>query len=814
MENNVQLNSQGSARQLSSESDLGTAGTYIVSTDLVIYTTPSTSGPVEVVKTIVIAKGVTLIFQGGKILCKGTRRLRLQGNDTVLTAPIEQIFGDGVEIAGTWRIDKAYPQWFDALAGSVGTKEGKPHDSSFAINKAIQMKGTGEVFLPRGNYYINRPLEVPVGITLCGEPERNLNDTGGHEKDDYVASYIIPYVITDGKLADYFKGNGIVRININSDNTGWKQQYPFNTAKICNLLFKNSCGNSMNKTMDDGSELSVTNTVLIARQVCCLVAGGFTFENVAWVDFPSAIKWLKNQYSDDKHIRGCCFVLWNFQNDQGVARVCADTYPLPAVENANDAHPVDLSSLTLTAKYLIDAHCLGDGLTIINSETENGTVVPSCQDYFKCLYISDCKGGSISDCILNRDVVIRYSSGLTYRNNHMELGAQLRVEDCNMEISQNYIEKGRRPSLVLGTVANGNNPTREGVSTSNIILSGNMFRIYTPPKNSVLYPEGAGKGTERTPIKDICIYDIAISSVFGSPISVKMTENYRFTTSQFESHQATGIMIAKLSRDTRKVGGKEVVEEVLTPFNEFNNYSHFLSVECTILEQFQLVYNRTFNSIPTLSGLEIMSNSQIDNANINYPQKQSNISSKGEGVSSKATDNSSASDIPSLSSPQYKYYAQVIIDRERGIVGKTQPFGYKSDSDYDPSIGNLIELGSMTPGPGFILRLIREKKSDLPKFEWVDIPLISGKFLYDNYYSVNGYVWHFAQSNDPECEIKNSGMLSIEYFNSKARCMSKSGTPSLGTWRYLDEIINFEKATSGHFCYVHSESGTLNWEKV
>lgn len=785
---------------LMTENDLKNPGTYIVSTDVAVVFKEGDSKS----RTIVISEGVTLIFQGGKIVISPEESeakieqysLYLQGNNTALEAPINQIFGTGVEATGTWCIDKAYPQWFDALAGSDEQKTTSPHDSSIAINKAIKMKTVGEVFLPKGNYFIHNPIDVPVGISLCGEGERILYKQTPDGPSPYsVSTYLIPYMIKDGKIEDKFKGRGIVRINIKKSELDWEQSYPISTSKISNIRFSNRYTCNIKNTAKTDSDIS--NVVLVGRQVCCLVAGGFTFDNVSWENFPSAIKWLDGLYCDNKHVTDCTFTLWDFQNDQGVKDICSETYPPEPLkdENGNVIENPDLALLSLTPKYLIDLRGNGDGLTIKNCETDNGSVVPSCQDYFKSVCLLRCMGGSISDSILNRDVVIKHSSAITYRNNHMEMGAQLFVEDCNMEISENIIEKGRRPSLVFGTEGTG----RTQANGSNIVLSGNIFRIYTPPTHK------AGT-SERTPIKDISEYDMAITTKFNSPVSLIMTANYRMTTCKYNSHQATGIMIAKLSKETDQGTGNTT--EVMEPFEEFNRYSHFLSVECTILENFQLAYNKTYNSIPTLSDLWMMSNDQIDNVNwpLNKLVKQTTDDSPIIGT------------LPS--EPLYEYFAQVIIDERRGIVGNFQEFGYYESNgklDYKPALGNLIILQDMVLGPGYILRLVRLKKSDRTKVEYVNIPLISGKFLYDNYYSVNGYVWKpiVPASMTTTWRIMDSGMLNVEYFNSKARCMTEvSGSPSAGTWNEMDEIINFGTNDSGHFCYVKTEQGSLGWKKI
>ena len=61
-----------------------------------------------------------------------------------LQAPISRVF-DGTEFVGHWDMDRAYPQWF---------ADADCDDWSEPINKAIDLKGSGEVFLPAGIYYV------------------------------------------------------------------------------------------------------------------------------------------------------------------------------------------------------------------------------------------------------------------------------------------------------------------------------------------------------------------------------------------------------------------------------------------------------------------------------------------------------------------------------------------------------------------------------------------------------------------------------------------------------------------------------------
>ena len=113
---------------------------------------------------VYLESNVTLIFMGGMITGNGT----LIGNNTSLVAPISQIFSSNINVIGAWNIDKAYPQWFGAVSGAN-------NDCSDAINKAITMKVTGEVFIPRGKYVIKNIIHVKYGIQLIGESGTEAN---------------------------------------------------------------------------------------------------------------------------------------------------------------------------------------------------------------------------------------------------------------------------------------------------------------------------------------------------------------------------------------------------------------------------------------------------------------------------------------------------------------------------------------------------------------------------------------------------------------------------------------------------------------
>lgn len=147
-----------------------TAGTYAV------------TDTIKLTSNLVIPDDVTLIFQGGKFeVAEGCEEnITITGSHTCLVAPITTIFGENITVNGTWSIDRAYPQWFASENVS---------DWSLPINKAIKMKGAGEVFLRNGIYGVKSPIYMNKGIQLIGENIQSMND---NYQDDKLCTRIMP----------------------------------------------------------------------------------------------------------------------------------------------------------------------------------------------------------------------------------------------------------------------------------------------------------------------------------------------------------------------------------------------------------------------------------------------------------------------------------------------------------------------------------------------------------------------------------------------------------------------------------------------
>lgn len=805
---------------------------------------------------LVIAEDVTLIFEGGcfttSLNLKMPRmpisagqggpgdlstlsqvsKFYLIGNNTVLKAGPEQIFGDSMEVTGPWITERSYPQWFDQLAGKQkgvhafrGDREYYKHlhDCSAAINKAVRFKGVGEVFLPQGNYYISHPIKLPIGITLAGETYRNMsagtqdeelfkiwNDRGWFDMDcACVGSVIIPFIENLGyNEKDFIATNystpfdrGIFRINLEEDKKNgdkdnadddWIASFPLNVSAmkdlaIFNILYTNK---------ENFGNIAVKNHIEIARKECCVIAGGYTFQNVKWYNFPMAIKWT-DHYTDLRKITDCSIQLH------------------PNIRNAIDS----LKDGKRECMYMITIPFLGDALQITHSSTDAGSFNPEEQRFFKGIYVRSCHGGSISDCIINMDVVLRGCIGVTFRNNHMENGAQILIQESVVEVTGNHFEKGSRPSLLF-EVPDSQNPAKKlrgPLDESNVIVSGNYFMTYT------LRSDASEQTAQRTPIKKVNPYDIVFDKKFGGVFNVRLTANYRYSHNELGSLQPTGIMLGLVDYSSG--------EAMVTPFEGFNKYSYFLSDECQIHEGFKLDFYREFNKIPQIGEGCFMNNGGVPFVNDSAFSRDQTVHDSSQSDNDVNPGTGMSDDIaPNPFKEDYTYYAQPFLDAQRGIAGVRQNFTANQDDSVDNQHGTgmLIRLtGALSAVPCMLrlFKIVTNTKGENAVF-YVDIPIVGGEYLYDNGYSVNCYPWikvPEANISNPEDYIKDTlsitssvqtGIKRVSFMGDNVKAFVDSSTlPNAYGWKVTDELINISAGNAGHYC-VGLVNGQKKWIKL
>ena len=479
---------------------------------------------IKVTAAVTVGKNVTLDFQGGMIVSSAPTRI--VGRGTRVVAPIQQIFGDNVECAGDWAIDRAYPQWFSALDYSYHKNENdhlrdpkRGDDWSVAINKAINMKVTGEVLIPRGHYYIQNPIYVHYGIVLRGESGRRNSpvDQLGKPEDFAFGTFIEPS--TAGKnLVSQFNGEYMMYVNKHPTENTWKFNHPQSSmTQVCNLTLSN--------IYQWGKE-SVG-----LKGICCY--GGAVFNGIFFYHLYTAIRFepgVHSLYSDGREIFDCLV-------------------HQPDTEPDYDKNVDDMSDSEFL--YAFDLPFLGD-----NTVMQGNHVIHS--DHIRALRLGDSSGAVIKGNIFNCDVFISSCHGVDFSANHMEDGAQVKVAKSNVTIRNNFLERGARPSVWIQGGVYG----EIGVAT----LENNSYLNYD------YAPRRGGETVEqnRQRLATMSDHDICV----GKDCNVTLRNEYRFEAARHGVAVMHTFGVQLLKYDENK--------KTTAPFTEFNSLSHLLSQECQI----------------------------------------------------------------------------------------------------------------------------------------------------------------------------------------------------------------------------------------
>lgn len=419
---------------------------------------------------VYLESNVTLIFMGGMITGNGT----LKGNNTFLVAPITQIFSSDLNITGSWIMDRAYPQWF-------GAKNDGITDSSQAINKAINLKRVGEVFIPRGEYVVSSSIMLKFGVILCGEKAWEAVDPNEQNDDIYLGTAIRP------SQSANFIGDFMILVNTlgpNPETAVWVQSYPDILTSVRNIFFKN-------------------DTDIAVRGV--LFAGCFEIDHCRWSDFPQAVASAEQCYSDNKVITNCVYS-------------CRKEF-------SNSYYAFDLSGL-------------GDNLCF----TGNLVDLYSTND---ALHISFCTSGEVCRNIINSNVKIENSKGITFSSNHCEgLQTQVYISKSSIDISNCYFEKGTLPTLRIEV----NSPYND---ISVINLDNCAFVYYEAYFDSKSGTVEDGNG---------CLFDIQTDG----EVSLNISNSFRY----WLKRGLAGKMY---------IYGLSTCDSNNNPIHKFNEYSYMLS---------------------------------------------------------------------------------------------------------------------------------------------------------------------------------------------------------------------------------------------
>ena len=592
--------------------------------------------------SVLLASNITLIFMGGIITGNGD----LKGNNTSLIAPISQIFGLELNVIGSWIMDRAYPQWFGAVADSL-------EDCSDAINKAITMKGTGQVFIPRGKYIIKKILHVKYGIQLVGES--GMENKTEKEK----GTFLVAEMDNSSRLVEdsLFTNGYVVEINVKDwyvNEKGekvcnWEVLYSSNQTQIERLLFSNN--------------ISKLKAIFSAASCCEIKA--CTFSN-----FQQSIVFSNNHYIDRKRVTGC------------------------VINNSIDIHRGE-------SLYTIDFGFLGDGLVCDFNAINNGS-------YNKGIRIASCLGGNITSNIVNADIWISGSKGITFNSNHMEDG-QVVIQDSNVSLHNNYFKKLNRPCVVIQSGGD------EDVSVVN--MADNLFLFYDKEDRD---------GVQYT-VADICEYDIQLRGVTTKTQMVqmlKLSQNYRYWVRSGSIGKMYLCGIALCGND-------------MLPMKEFNKYSYLLSQSSLIAP-----------------------NGYIDK--LGYIDNVRDIFITLYGLNPNV--------IWQYLDGEYYYKAHAIWDHGRQICNTVRDLGNCTLSYASNGLLFNIVNGD-TCGRRTNFRFYRGKKdgNNIQYTHYVDVPICGTKHLYENGISICGYKW---QKLTEGILSGNTHIKSISYKGNNIECRS------------------------------------------
>lgn len=504
-----------------------------------------------------IGSGITLtIGEGSEITVSSTGWIEgdgtLNGNFTHINAPMKQVFYNGLDVGGNWSNGRIYPQWFGAVAYDCEAPS-NPEYSSDAIMKSAKMAGTGEVFISRGFYILDKPIDLDCGVTISGEPGLYKNDKFGTILIAKLNYSQIGWEITEDKSSGGIKNepkydkngdcvsaeqplsNYLFRINIDPNKVGLKMklkmEYPPMCATIRNLRIKN-------KTYPK-------KFFVFDKLLSCVLAGDSTaFDNVIFDDFGQAVRYV-DRYLDNKRVTNCTF------------------YCNP---------PEYTGTLKL---YAFDMGFLGDGVLFEHNAIHDGI-------YNKGLRLSNSGGASVNANIINADVLIHNCRGVDFSENHIEERHTIRINSSQASLRNNFIWIGNSPSVMVHA--------DDYQNKSIVTMSGNVFRFidtvfYTrieKDKNNkdVIVVEDDMPSNEAFE----CAAEVAVDEFSALDIS----NCFRYWGGRgFGGTQVSGIHISKM----------EGVDAFM-PFDEFNNFSYSLSQRSTISGGFEIDGRFSVDSVP------------------------------------------------------------------------------------------------------------------------------------------------------------------------------------------------------------------------
>lgn len=584
-----------------------------------------------------------------------------------INAPAQFIF-NGTSLTGGWNCNVAYPEWF---------VEYDTTNWAAPINRAFQI--SGEVHLQSRKYSVCETIKVPpVGKLIGTGSGDHLNDVNHpkNEKDNDNKIYntiIIPNLLENSNLT--FAADYIIIVNIQKatlpNNPKARKDFPPVGAKIANLIIDNP-EKVPTPPLTDENESTVIHPF---NGIC--IAYNAELENITFYNLKNSIKWT-DHYADLKKVTRC-----NIGSDY--------------------------QSIT-NEDYTVDFGFLGDALIFEGNGIHNERLK------HKGIRVSTCNSGIITSNIINADVHISNAKGLTFSNNHMENGAQIVIDQSSVTLTENFIMKGARPSVVIKSSIWGDN--------SIVSLHHNQYLYYS--YNFNLIDPNSDSDESNTPekptnadIKKICNFDIGIASekYMHSDNSVEYGKcqcllnicnelRYWVTPGLVGKSYTSGIILGK-SRD-----GGETYEGI----DSFNFQSQIFSLSSVVRIMDDCEY-----SYPPFTIKDWKS------PHIYYTGLNGNTKWFGDTTGT------------------YSYYYQIIWNyQKRWVAGiPITPFATAFVVDNSKGVG-LGLAGAEKCGNCVMARIIRCRmgaQNSIAEVKFADVPIVNSLWIIDNGLTIGGYKW-------------------------------------------------------------------------
>lgn len=563
-------------------------------------------------------------------------------------------------------------KWLMPYASPLWFEPTVSNDHSSSINKAADMITKGIVRLPGGKYNIASPIMLPCGVTLEG--------ASGNSSADSIGNGYNTKIVADPNgnwLRDANPSGAAFMVYVNADTSGnIKDEWPTQWLAMRNIYM---------------------NKVGIPELRGVYAVGGAGFDYMVWSGFRQALCYHKDYYSDNKRVTNC-----HFTNNGG--------------EDENGISSADRN------QYFLDMGFLGDGLEVSHCHFVNVG--------HPAIFVTTSGGGVISDNIVNGDVYISGCNAFTFSNNHLEGGAQVKVKGSTVEISNNYFEKGKVPSVDV---------SRGDDDYAVVSLRNNKYTVINRYRK-----EGDEGQNKLNRIDSICEYDVAIDT---------------FTILNIDNEFRYDIVVG--AHKTLPFG-----INILTPaggLKAFNDKSYAFSRRSSVSYDYGVQGSARLD--------------RINDVGVWHVQKVRSETWPSESVTWLRE------------SGNYTYSYQTVPDPERGIYGLKNGVVTNKAAD-----GMVLEMEKDKGGALLVLtggdtnlKLYRTCVDD-GTMESVTVPIAGSVMLYDNGVSVCGYKWQPVTGiTEPATKTVYSS-LQIDGDNVAAWCESLPSTFS--GWKKGDVLYN------------------------